>query len=60
MVSSRFRTALAFSLTLGFLVGLPFDALARGGTVGSWCPLCLVALKHRRRIPGTRGAPRLP
>lgn len=31
MASSQFSTALAFSLTLGFLVGFPFNAPARAG-----------------------------
>jgi len=30
MVSSRFRTALALSVFLAFLLGLPFDVSARG------------------------------
>jgi hypothetical protein len=31
MASSRFRTALALTLTVAVLVGLPFAIVARGG-----------------------------
>lgn len=54
MVSSWLRTALALSVTLAFLVGLPLDGLARGGRSRGYAPRSSSGGSHRSTLSSSR------
>jgi hypothetical protein len=55
MVSSRLRTALALSVTLAFLLGVPFDTSARGGgRTSGYTPHSYSASSHRSALSSGR------
>jgi hypothetical protein len=54
MASSRFRTALALTVTLAFLLGLPLDAPAGGRASGFTPRSSSAGISHRNSLSSSR------